>query len=652
MQASPSSESPSVKITLPDGSVREYPKGITVLKIAESIGPRLAKDALAGRSGTRWLDLRAPIDGDLALKIITVKDPEGVEVIRHSAEHVMADAVKQLWPKAQVDAGRQSHEEKFQYDFDVEKSFSTDDLAKIEEKMREILAKDLPFEREEVSRDAAMKLFESMGEMLKLDRIKKIPATDKITLFKHGGFTDLCRGPHVQRTSQIKAIKLLDTGGAYLHGDERNKMLQRIYGTAFASDKDLKEWERLREEAERRDHRRLGADLELFSIEEEVGGGLVLWHPKGAMIRKLMEDYWRAEHIKRGYQLVNTPHIGRAKLWETSGHLGFYKESMFAPMEIENDPYYAKPMNCPFHIMIYKSRRHSYRELPLRYGELGTVYRYEKSGVLHGLMRVRGFTQDDSHIFCTPDQMESEIEGVTRFALDLLRTFGFTDFKAYVSTKPPDSVGPTDQWDRATAALRNAADHVGLKYEIDEGGGAFYGPKIDIKIKDAIGRYWQCSTVQFDFNEPERFGLEYVGADNKPHRPYMVHRALFGSMERFFGVLLEHHVGAFPLWLSPVQARILSITDRAVEFAEKAAAEISAAGIRVDVDRTPERLQYKIREAQLQKIPFMLVVGDKEVENGGVAPRRRSGEDLKFMTVPAFVKLAKDEVAAELSKSG
>ena len=638
-----------VKVTLPDGSVREVVRGTTVLQVAESIGPRLAKDALAGKSGDRWLDLRLPLNDDIALKIITVKDAEGVEVIRHSAEHVLADAVKQLWPDAQVDAGRASHEEKFQYDFDVAHHFSIDDLAKIQAKMEEILAQDIPFERVVVTRDEAKKLFASMGEHLKISRIDDIPEGQTITVYRHGKFADLCRGPHVQRTGQIKALKLLEVSGSYYRGDEKNKMLQRIYGTAFAKKDDLAAWEKLKEEAEKRDHRRIGKDLDLFSINEDVGGGLVLWHPKGAMVRMLMEDYWRAEHLKRGYSLVNTPHIGRAKLWNTSGHTDFYKDSMFASMEIENDPYYAKPMNCPFHVMIFKNRRHSYRELPLRFGELGTVYRYEKSGVLHGLMRVRGFTQDDSHIFCTPEQVESEISNVTKFALELLRTFGFTEFKAYVSTKPAKSVGAPEMWDKATAALKRSCDAIGLAYEIDEGGGAFYGPKIDIKIQDAIGRYWQCSTVQFDFNLPERFDLTYVGEDNHPHRPYMVHRALFGSMERFFGVLIEHHEGKFPLWLAPVQARIVTVADEFDAYAEDVKNRLEAAGIRAEVDRTGERLKYKISLASREKIPYQLVVGADEAARDGVAPRRfKTGEDLKFMKVSDFIKLATDEVATEM----
>ncbi len=639
----------TVKVTLPDGTVREVPRGTTILQVAESIGPRLAKEALAGRSGDRWLDLRLPLDHDLPLRIVTTRDPDGVEVIRHSAEHIMADAVKQLWPDVKIDVGRSEHAEKFQYDFDIDHPFTPEDLAKIESKMAEIIAADTPFTREEVGREEAARLFERMGEDLKVSRLADIPAGQPITLFRHGSFVDLCRGPHVQRTGQVKAYKLLDVSGSYWRGDERNKMLQRIYGTAFAKKEDLAEWERLREEAERRDHRRLGKDLDLFSIQETVGGGLVLWHPKGAMVRKSMEDYWRDQHLQRGYEFVHTPHVGRAKLWETSGHLGFYKESMFASMEIEGDPYYAKPMNCPFHIMIFKNRRRSYRELPVRFAELGTVYRYERSGVLHGLMRVRGFTQDDSHIFCTPDQVEGEIAAVVEFGLQLLRTFGFTEFQAYIATRPEKAVGEPAAWDKAIAALKSAADRVKLPYEIDEGGGAFYGPKIDIKIKDAIGRHWQLSTVQFDFNEPERFDLSFVGEDNKPHRPYMVHRALYGSMERFFGVLLEHHAGAFPLWLAPVQARVLPVTDRVLPYANRVAAELRRAAIRVEVDASNEKLGYKIREAQLQKIPYMLVVGDQEMEKGGVAPRRRTGEDLKFMSTADFQTLVQDEVSREMA---
>ncbi len=640
---------PLVKLTLPDGSVREYTAGVTALEVARSISPRLAKDAVAAKSEDRWLDLRAPIDSDRPLRILTSKDSEALEVIRHSAEHLMADAVKKLWPQVRIDVGRTSHDEKFQYDFDIDRPFTTEDLEKISAKMRETIAADVEFTRREVSRDEAKRLFAEMGETLKVSRIDDIPEGQTITLFQHGSFIDLCRGPHVQRSGQVKAFKLLEVSGAYFRGDERNQMLQRIYGTAFASKEEMAAWEKLREEAERRDHRRLGKELNLFSIQDEVGGGLVLWHPNGAMIRMLMENYWREQHMRRGYVFVNTPHVGRAKLWETSGHLGFFKENMFASMEIEDDPYFAKPMNCPFHLAIYGSQRHSYRELPLRMAELGTVYRYERSGVLHGLMRVRGFTQDDAHIFCTPEQVESEIAEVTRFGLQLLRTFGFTEFKAYLATRPDKAVGPVEGWEKAIAALRSACEKIDLPYEVDPGGGAFYGPKIDIKIKDAIGRYWQCSTVQFDFNLPERFDITYVGEDNKPHRPYMVHRALYGSLERFFGVLIEHHAGAFPLWLSPVQARLLPVTDRAVEHAKKVAAELRAAGLRAEIDMSNEKLGHKIRQATLEKVPFQLIVGDKEVEAGGVAPRRRTGEDLKFMTVADFIRLAKQDVERELA---
>jgi threonyl-tRNA synthetase len=640
-----------INVTLPDGSVRTYPAGTTPLQVAQSISPRLAKDALAAKTGDGWLDLRTPLESDLPLRIVTPRDREGVEVIRHSAEHVMADAVKQLWPHVRIDVGRTSHDEKFQYDFDIDRPFTVEDLEKITQKMQETIAADVPFAREEVTREEAKRLFASMGETLKVSRIDDIPEGQPISLYKHGSFTDLCRGPHVQRSGQIKAFKLLEVSGAYFRGDEKNQMLQRIYGTAFAAKEDLVAWEKLREEAERRDHRRLGKELDLFSIQDDVGGGLVLWHPNGAMVKMLMEDYWKAEHLRRGYVFVSTPHIGRARLWETSGHLGFYKENMFAPMEIEDDPYHAKPMNCPFHIMIYKSRRHSYRELPLRMAELGTVYRYERSGVLHGLMRVRGFTQDDAHIFCTPDQIEGEVAKVTEFAIELLKKFGFSEFKAYLATKPKDSVGPEASWTLAEASLRKSCENIGLEYEVDPGGGAFYGPKIDIKIKDAIGRYWQCSTVQFDFNLPQRFDLTYVGEDNRPHQPYMVHRALYGSVERFFGVLLEHHAGAFPLWLAPIQARVLPVTDRVAAFASKVAEELQAEGLRAEVDMSNEKLGHKIRQGTLDKIPFLLIVGDKEAEAGGVAPRRRGGEDLKFMKLGEFVALAKRELSTELGAS-
>ena len=645
----PEAAKSEIKVTLPDGKVIPVAPGTTVLQVAETISPNLARVAVAGKSGDRWLDLRFPLTEDLPLKIVRQQDPEGVEVIRHSAEHVMADAVKQLWPEVQVDAGRASHEEKFQYDFKGRR-FTTDELQKISDKMAEIIKADVPFTREEVGREDAKKLFASMGEGLKDYRISKIPEGEAITVFRHGKFADLCRGPHVQRTGQIGAFKLLEVSGVYYLGDEQNEMLQRIYGTAFAKKADLEAWEKLQAEAEKRDHRKIGRELDLFSIQEEVGGGLVLWHPKGAMVRKLMEDYWRAEHLRRGYSLVNTPHVGRAQLWETSGHLGFYKQGMFRPMEFEDEEgeYYCKPMNCPFHIKIFANRKHSYRELPIRLAELGTVYRWERSGTLHGLMRVRGFTQDDSHIFCTPEQVENEIQDVVNFAMDLLRTFGFTEFTSYIATKPADSVGDEKMWDFAVESMKKAADKVGLKYQIDPGGGAFYGPKIDIRIKDAIGREWQCSTVQFDFNEPERFGLEYVGADNKPHRPYMVHRALYGSMERFFGVLIEHHEGRFPLWLAPVQAKVLPVSEKHEEYAAKVAAELTAAGVRNEIDRSNEKLGKKIAIGEHEKVPFLLVVGEKDAAAGTVSPRR-GGKDQGATKTADFIAAVKDEVAKSMS---
>jgi threonyl-tRNA synthetase len=522
--------------------------------------------------------------------------------------------------------------------------------------MREIIAANQPFVREEVSAEQARAEF--ADQPYKIELIEGLeqggfdeygnPLKEKpvISFYRDGAFVDLCRGPHVDSTGKINpaAVKLLNVAGAYWRGDEKKAMLQRIYGTAWESADDLEQYLWRLEEAKKRDHRKLGKDLDLFSVSEDVGAGLILWHPKGAMIRVLVEDFSRQAHLVNGYEWVFSPHIGRAHLWETSGHLGFYKENMYSPMDIEGEDYYAKPMNCPFHIQIYKSHMRSYRDLPRRYAEYGTVYRYERSGVLHGLTRVRGFTQDDAHIFCRPDQVEEEISRALEFSLYILRSFGLTDFKAYLSTMPEKYVGEPADWDKATEALRRAVEAHGIPYEVDEGGGAFYGPKIDLKVNDALGREWQLSTIQFDFNLPARFGLEYVGEDGKPHQPYMVHRALLGSMERFFGVLIEHYAGAFPVWLSPVQAMVIPIADRHVTYAKEVQQKLKEAGIRSEVDESSDRMQAKIRNAQLQKIPYMLVVGDKEAEAGAVAIRLRSGEDLKAKPLTEFIALAKEAI--------
>lgn len=562
------------------------------------------------------------------------------ERMRHSASHIMAEAVLKLFPDAKLGIGPPT-EEGFYYDFDLPRSLTPEDLERIEALMRESIARDLPFHREEVSREEARRLFS--GQPYKLELIDGIPPGEPLSIYRHGDFVDLCQGPHLDSTGQVKAVKLLSIAGAYWRGDEERPMLQRIYGTAFESQEALEEFLKRREEAERRDHRRLGRQLDLFSIHDEVGPGLVIWHPKGGRLRTIIEDFWREEHYRHGYELVYSPHIGRARLWQISGHLEFYRESMYEPMDVEGQSYFIKPMNCPFHIMIYKSALRSYRDLPLRYAELGTVYRYERSGVIHGLMRVRGFTQDDAHIFCRPDQVESEVVGVLDLTFHFLDAFGFRDYDLSLSTRPEKFVGDPRMWEHATESLRRALEMRELDYDVDEGGGAFYGPKIDIKIRDALGRAWQCTTVQFDFNLPEQFDLTFQGQDGRLHRPYMVHRAILGSMERFLGILLEHYGGAFPLWLAPVQAVVIPIADRHLEYAGRVCETLQAQGFRVEVDSRKERMNLKIRDAQLQKVPYMLVVGDEEVGKGTASVRLRNGQDLGPMSLPSLLERLKRE---------
>ncbi|MFA5044071.1 MAG: threonine--tRNA ligase, partial [Kiritimatiellia bacterium] len=516
-----------------------------------------------------------------------------------------------------------------------------EDFARIEAEMARLIAANLPFERVEMTRaEAALAL---KGQRYKLERLADIPEGEPISFYRCGDFSDLCRGPHLGATGAIPAFKLLSVAGSYYRGIETNPMLQRIYGIVAESAEALQAQLDLLEEARKRDHRKLGRELDLFSMHEEVGPGLIHWHPKGARIRSLIEDFWHREHFRGGYELLYTPHIGRSLLWETSGHLGFYRESMYAPMEIDELQYFLKPMNCPFHIQIYKSQLRSYRDLPLRWAELGTVYRYEKAGTLQGLLRVRGFTQDDAHLFCAPDQIEAEIERTIRFALFFLKAFGFTEISAYLSTRPAKAIGAGERWTQATASLEQALKAEGLAYTVDEGGGAFYGPKVDLKIKDAIGREWQLTTIQFDFNMSERFDITYVGEDGQPHRPYMVHRALLGSLERFFGILIEHYGGAFPLWLAPEQVRILPLTDKQVETARQIAATLRAADLRVTVDEGAGKLGAKIRNAQLEKIPYMLILGPKEAEAGTVSVRRRAGGDQGALSVAAFIQQVKTE---------
>jgi threonyl-tRNA synthetase len=613
------------------------PSGITGQEVAEKIGSRLAKDALAIKVDGQLQDLAIPVERSAAVEILTFSAPEGRETYWHSTSHLMAHAVKQLFPQARLAIGP-AIEEGFYYDFDIERALTPEDLVKIEKKMAELAKAGTPITRKNISKADALSFFTNKGETYKAELISELPEGEAITIYEQGDFADLCRGPHVSWTSKIKAVKLLSIAGAYWRGSEKNKMLQRIYGIAFPAKDALDAYLARLEEIKRRDHRKLGKDLDLFSVSDEVGGGLVLWHPRGALIRKTIEDFWRDEHQKNGYDFVYSPHVGRGTLWETSGHLGFYRENMYSSMEVEGQEFYVKPMNCPFHIMIYKNKLRSYRDLPLRFAELGTVYRFERSGVLHGLLRVRGFTQDDAHIFVAPEEMEGEVIKVLGFVVKMLKTFGFDDFKAYIATRPEKSVGDDTMWAQATQALKVAADRVQLAYEMDEGGGAFYGPKIDIKIKDALGRLWQCSTVQFDFNMSERFDMTFIGVDNQAHRPYMIHRALLGSIERFFGMLIEHYAGAFPVWLAPVQAKILSITDTQLVYARDVRDRLLAAGIRAELDARSEKIGFKIREAAMEKVPYILVVGDKEVQQNMVAVRERGGKDLGAMPLDEFLR--------------
>ena len=561
--------------------------------------------------------------------------------LRHSTAHVMADAVLRIFPEAKIGIGPPI-DDGFYYDFEVSRPFTPDDLERIEAIMKETIARGFPFEIEEVSREEARERF--AGQPFKLELIDEIPPEEPITVYRHGEFEDLCLGPHVPSTGDISAFKLLNVAGAYWRGDEHRPMLQRIYGTSFETGAALEEHLRVLEEAEKRDHRRLGRQLDLFSVHEEVGPGLIIWHPKGGRIRTIIQDYWHELHYRRGYEIIYSPHIGRSRLWQTSGHLDFYSESMYSPIDVDEQLYYMKPMNCPFHIMVYKSALRSYRELPLRFGELGTVYRYERSGVLHGLMRVRGFTQDDAHIFCRPEQVEDEVLGVLDLTFELLDRFGFTDYQISLSTRPEKYVGDVESWDHATQSLARALESRDLPYELDDGGGAFYGPKIDIKIKDALNREWQCTTVQFDFNLPERFDLTFQGSDGAHHRPYMVHRAIMGSMERFLGVLLEHYGGALPLWLAPLQGTVIPIADRHIDYANGVRDTLTGKGFRVDVDSRSERMNQKIRTAQLQKVPFMLVVGDREAENGTVSVRLRSEENLGAMSPDDLVGVLQEQL--------
>jgi threonyl-tRNA synthetase len=570
-----------------------------------------------------------------------------LETIRHSAAHVMAAAVKELFPDTKFDIGP-STDDGFYYDFDMEHRLVPEDLEKLESVMKRISGEKLPFKKMEISRSEAESLLKSQNQKYKLERLAEIPEGEAISFYQCGDFVDLCRCPHVENSGQVGAVKLLAIAGSYYRGKETNPMLQRIYGTAFENEKALRVHLNMLEEARKRDHRRLGKELELFTLAEDVGPGLIIWQPKGGRIRNQIENFWREEHYKNGYELLFTPHIGLSNLWQTSGHLDFYKDAMYSPMEVDKNNYYVKPMNCPFHIQVYKTRNHSYRELPLRWAELGTVYRYEKGGVLHGLLRVRGFTQDDAHIICTPEQIEDEIERVLKFSLYMWKCFGFNEINAYLATRPEKAVGEESRWEQAITSLEKAVNKCGLKCEVDKGGGAFYGPKIDLKIKDAIGREWQTTTIQFDFNLPERFDMTYVGADGQKHRPYMVHRALLGSLERFFGILIENCAGAFPAWLAPEQIRILPITEGQHEAAAGLENKLRELGFRVDTDMRTEKIGAKIRDARNLRIPFIAVIGEKEVAAGTVSVRSRREGELGAISVDALIDRMKNEVAEKL----
>jgi threonyl-tRNA synthetase len=558
----------------------------------------------------------------------------------------MAQTVKELFPDVKVAIGP-AIEAGFYYDFDKEIPFTDDDLEKIEARMKELSKQNLEYKRRELSKEDAVKLFSEMKEDYKVELLEEIPEGEIISLYTQGNFTDLCRGPHIINTGKIKSIKLLKTSGAYWRGDEKNKMLQRIYGISFPSNKELNKYLHDLEEAKKRDHRKIGKELDLYSISDDIGAGLVLWHPNGAIMRSVIEQYWLERHFQDGYKVVNSPHIGKGEIWETSGHLEFFRESMYSPIIVDEQEYYLKPMNCPFHIAIYQSRKRSYREFPIMYAEMGTVYRYEHSGALHGLMRVRGFTQDDAHIICTPDQLEDEIDKVLVFSLDILRAFGFKEFKIYLATMPEKAVGLKEDWEKAALSLKKALDNHNIEYELDEGGGAFYGPKIDIKIKDALNRLWQCSTIQFDFNLPERFNMEYIAEDNQPHRPFMVHRALLGSLERFFGTLIEYHAGNFPLWLCPIQVRVIPISEHYEEYAEQVNKELIENDIRSEVDHKNEKIGYKIREAEMMKIPYMFIVGAKEKDSDTISVRRHLKGDLGNFSLDKIIGKMKIEIESK-----
>lgn len=635
-----------ISVSIAGGESLQLTSGITVGEaLAVLLSNKKRKQTVAAKINDELFDFTATLTSDAVLEPVDIKAPEALEILRHSTAHIMAQAVRDVFGNDVQVAIGPAIEDGYYYDFKREQPFTPEDFAKIEERMEELVRQALPFARTEISSEAAIEKYTSQNEPFKVELIRDLD-TATVSFYQVGEFTDLCRGPHLPNSSFIKAFKLLRVAGAYWRGDESRDVLQRIYGTAFFDKKELKRYLNALEEAKKRDHRKLGKELELFTIQDEIGPGLILWQPKGAQLRRLIEDFWKDEHYRHDYELLYTPHIARQDLWKTSGHLDFYSENMYSSMDIDEVQYQLKPMNCPFHIGVYKTDKKSYREFPIRWCELGTVYRYERAGALHGLLRVRGFTQDDAHIFCRPDQLEEEIFNILELNLHILQAFGFDSYDIYLSTRPEKYVGSDENWDRATTALELALTKKGLDFMVDPGEGVFYGPKIDIKIKDQLGRSWQCSTIQVDFNLPDRFQMTYVGSDNAEHQPIMIHRALMGSLERFIGVLIEHYAGAFPIWFAPVQARILNITDDQADYCEEVFSTLRKAGLRIEKDLRNEKLNYKIREAQVAKIPYMLIIGDKEKEEGKITVRLRNGKNLEPMSPEEFATKIAAEVVA------
>ncbi len=638
-----------IEIKYPDNSRRVYESGVTAIEAMKGYTLPTDRALLAAEIDGVAVDLSTVLTSNVAINPLTFDSALGKEVYWHTSAHILAQAVQAVFPSAKLAIGPPI-DTGFYYDFDFERPFTPEDLTRIEEEVHLIMKEDYPLKRIEFSQQDAIPVFQKRGEGYKVEIIESID-DPSVSMYQQGNFIDLCRGPHVSSTGQIGAFKVLSGAGAYWRGDERNPMLQRIYGVSFPTQKELDQHLILLEEAKRRDHRKLGKELGLFSVSEETGPGLILWHPKGAMVRHLIETFWREQHIKRGYEFVYSPHIARRNLWKQSGHLDFYQENMFAAMSVENNPYQLKPMNCPFHIMIYKSSLRSYRDLPLRWAELGTVYRYERSGVLHGLFRVRGFTQDDAHIFCRPAQLADEVASIIKFTFSTLRRFGFEYFEIFLSTRPDHAVGSDEDWQHATDSLKSALELLDISYTTDPGEGVFYGPKIDIKIRDVLGRAWQCSTIQLDFNLPLRFGLSFIGPDGKPHQPIMIHRALLGSVERFMGILIEHFAGAFPSWLAPIQVKVLTLGEAQTSYANDIMLQLAGHGLRAEADLRSEKMNLKIREAETAKIPYMLVVGDKEVTARTVSIRKRTKGQAGTMKLDTFIEMLKEEILEHSSSA-